>query len=670
MARFWNSFWQMLETPANRLHLTFGSLLLLALVLAVYRPILPGNFLLDDWRLIDTDNALSNGELTPFNLWFRTDFTLSTFALWLQYLAWGHNPAWYHAINLLLHASGAVFLWRLLAKLKIPGAWLAAALYAVHPVCVNSVARIAEIKNTLSLPFFLMSFWAYLHYESMALYPSPENQGNSRSRSLATAWYAFALLAFVAALLAKTSTIMLPAVLIGCAAWQRGRIGRKDWLHTAPFFALSLAFGLMSVWFQKHQALFSAGIALTPQSFWQRFAVAGHLLGFYLGKALMPFNLSLVYPQWKLDATAFKSYLPHLAFCTGVVVCWWFRRSWGRHLLFGLGCFSITLFPALGFFDSQFLTRWQVSDHLQYLPLAAPVALVAAWLGTWPPKNLFRVVTLILLLGASILARERAYIFTSDEKLLRDSIAKNPDDWYAPNDLGVILAKRNDLTGALEQFDSALKINPGDANTRLNLGHVLALTGKLKEAEAQYQAALVLDPSNDSAHKNYEDLLQREGRIREAITQYHIGLTFKPDVQTKLSLAAICYQTGDAHQAIGLYHQILQFEPDNVEVLNNLAWLLATFSDKSQRDGAEAVRCAEKACALTGFKQAQLTTTLAAAYAEAGRFPEAIATSRTTIKLANDAGDQRIAAINNQLLIFYLNNKPYHTPLVTNSLGQ
>src|SRR5208282_470676 len=242
---YWLAFAR--KTRESRVQFGLGVLLIPALVLIVYSPILPGNFLMDDHRLIKEDNPLANGEFTPFNIWFQTDFTLSTFALWLQWLAWGENPGFYHAVNMLLHALSAVLLWRLLARLKIPGSWLAAALFAVHPVCVNSVARIAEIKNTLSLPFFILSFWLYLHYEALSLKPVQQNR-----RGQAALWYGLSLVAFVLALLSKTSTVMLPLVLLACAAWQRRRITRQDLLQTGPFFVLALGFGLMSAWFQKH----------------------------------------------------------------------------------------------------------------------------------------------------------------------------------------------------------------------------------------------------------------------------------------------------------------------------------------------------------------------------------------------------------------------------------
>lgn len=654
--------------PVNRLQLVFGALLLAGLALAVYRPILPGSFLMDDWRLIAGDNPLVTGEFTAYNLWFQTDFTLSTFISWLQYLVWGHNPAGYHVINILLHATSGILLWRLLSKLKIPGAWLAAALYVVHPVCVNSVARAAEIKNTLSLPFFLLSIWAYLHYETRALFPEPENpDAASKSRHTpAAVWYALALLAFIAALLSKTSTIMLPLVLLACAVWQRNRLTIRDGLHTAPFFALSVAFGLMSIWFQKHQALFSAGETLRQESFGERLAIAGHIVWFYLGKALLPLNLNLVYAQWQPDASRATAYLPVLAIAILLAVCWIFRSTWGRHVLLAVAYFGITLFPALGFFDSQFLATWQVSDHLQYLSLIAPVALLAAAMAALIPRKIIYVLGILLVVVTGLLTFQRATVFASEETLMRDTIAKNPAAGKAHNDLGVILARRNDLAGATEQFKAAVQYQPDNPETRSNYGQALAMNGDLAGAEAQFQAAVKTRPSDADAHKKYAGLLQHEQRYREAALQYHLALLFKPDVQTRIALAALCHQTGDPAQAISQLQQILRQDPDNLEALNNLAWLFATWGDNKFRNGAEAVWLAEKACQLTANKQPRATGTLAAAYAEAGRFPEAVTAAEATVKLANESGDQRLAYLGNQLLSLYRANQPYHEPPVSN----
>jgi protein O-mannosyl-transferase len=647
----------------GRVRLGLGMLFIFALVFIVYAPILPGSFLMDDHRLIKDDNPLVNGELGPLNIWFQTDFTLSTFALWLQWLAWGEHPGGYHAVNMALHALSAVLLWRLLARLKIPGAWLAAVVFAVHPVCVNSVARIAEIKNTLSLPFFILSFWFYLRYEDLSLNPAGQNQiaGHHR-RNHAALWYGFSLVAFTLALLSKTSMVMLPLVLLGSAAWQRGRITRHDFLQTAPYFILSLAFGLMTVWFQNAQALALIGLKPPSEVFWERLAVAGRVVWFYLGKALLPINLNLEYERWKPDPNALASFFPVFLMFVVFAVCWRFRRKWGRHLLFGLGCFVVTLFPVLGFFDSQFLTVWNVSDHLQYLPLIAPVALAIAMLASLVNPIIFRSVAVVLVLALSILTFQRAQVFSTEENLLRDTLAKNPAAPDAHNDLGSILANRQDYAGATAQFSAAVQSDPDNAAAHLNLGQALAMNGEFAGAEPHFLAAIRLKPGDPLAHKRFADALSRQGKNREAMVQLQVALSLsaKPDIETRLDLAELLYQTGNARQAADQFRKVLLLNPDLPEALNNLAWLLATSSDGTVRDGTEAVRDAERACRLTGFKRTEMISTLAAAYAEAGRYSEAVATAEMAIRLQTANGETRLAEINSQLLRLYRAGMPYH----------
>jgi Flp pilus assembly protein TadD len=632
--------------------LALGALVIFALVLAAYRPILPGSFLMDDWRMVQGDNPLVNGEFGPFSIWFQKEWALSWFVFWAQWLAWGPHPGCYHAVNMLLHAVSAVLLWRLLAGLKIPGAWLAAAIFAVHPVCVNSVARIAEMKNTLSLPFFLLSFWFYLPN----LNPNPERHAMAALR------YGLSLAAFVLALLGKTSTIMLPLVLLACVAWQRGRITREDLLRTSPFFVLALAFGLMSSWFQKHQQL--VGMTLPFESFWERLAMAGRVFWFYLGKALLPLNLNLVYPQWKVDATAPASCIPDLLFCAVILVCWRFRRGWGRHVLFGLGVYALTLFPVLGFFDSQFLTRWRVSDHLQYLPLIAPVTLAVAGMASLLPVAAFRCMAAALVGLLSFLTFQRAQVFSSEESLFRDTLAKNPAAWGIQSDLGVILAARKNYPEAVEHFAASLQSNPDNPDAQSNLGQTLAAQGKLEEAEPHYLAALKRKPNDPETHKRFATALMRQGRNREALFHLRMALALssKPDIRMRLDCATLLHQTGDLRGAVAQLRQVLLLQPDSVEALNNLAWLLATASDDNLRDGAEAVRYAEWASRLPPVKEMCVPGTLAAAYAEAGRFADAVATAEKAVEMETADGETRFAAINQQLLRLYRAGRPFHEP--------
>ena len=648
----------------TRKRTALGVLLIFALVLLVYSPILPGNFLMDDYRLVKDENALVNGQMSPLTIWFQTDFTLSAVAWWLQWLAWGDHPAGYHVVNLVLHALSAVLLWRLLVRLKIPGAWFAAAIFAVHPVCVNSVARISEVKNTLSLPFFILSFWAYLRYEETLVSAVKTPDAGRRDAIRIGWWYGLALVAFVLALLGKTSTVMLPVVLIACAAWQRRRMTRQDWLQTGPFFFLALAFGLMSIWFQKHQALAAAGQTLSPESLWQRIAIAGHVICFYLGKALLPIYLNIVYPRWKLDGNLVASVLPVLFLVAVLGVCWRFRHTWGRGVLFGLGCFILTLFPVLGFFDSQFLVKWQVSDHLQYLPLMAPVALVVASLAALASRNVFRSVGIALLMALSVLTFQRARVFASEETLFQDTLAKNPAAADAHNDLGVILAKRQNYAEAMAHFATAVQLDPQNTGAQLNLGRALAMSGKLDEAQDHFLAVIQLQPNDPVPHVQSANVLMQEGKSHEAVVQFTVAqcLSAKPDVSICMSLATIFFQIGEFHQAADQYRKALSIDPNLPEVLNNLAWLLATCSDNTVRDGAQAVEHAEASCRLTGFKQTGMISTLAAAYAEAGRYPEAVTTAELAIKMQTTNGETQFAAMNTQLLELYRAGMPYHEP--------
>jgi len=646
--------------PRKQIRLIAGALAIVALIFVVYSPVLPGNFVMDDGRLTGGDNPLVNGSLTLHTLWFGTDFTLATFGWWLERLAFGNDPMGYHVVNLALHAISCFLLWRLLSQLKIPGAWLAAALFAVHPVCVNSVARIAELKNTLSLPFFLLSFLAYLRYEALALYPVDKSAAAIQQRQCSGAlWLAVSLVAFVLALLAKTTAVMLPVVLLVCAAWQRRRLTRKDVLHTAPYFLFSLAFGLMSVWFQKYQALPSVNETLAPENFWQRLAASGNVFWFYLGKAFVPLNLSVAYPTIQINAGAPMSYLPLLAIGVCLLICWRFRHAWGRHVLFALGSFAVTLFPALGFFDAQYQTMWSVSDHLQYVSLPAIVALAAALLAVWTKELFLPIIMAVLLTVFSILSFQRAQVFTTEENIVRDTLKKNPASWAAHNDLGTILAGKNDYDGAIREFILSLQYHPNNVDGLMNLGYALSLIGQYGAADAQYQTALVIDPGAAQLHKAYAEALHLQGNKPEAFRQLQWAATLQPDAQTDTELASWFYAAGDSRQAMNAFRHALALDPDNAVALSDLAWILATSPDDSLRNGREAVNYAEKACHLTLYQRPEMLSVLAAAQAETGDFSNAVATAQMAVKTAAAAGNAQLVSSDGQLLQLYRANRPY-----------
>jgi len=632
----------------SRRSLVVGAVVILLLTFLVYWPALRGGFVWDDMILVE-QNQLAKGDLNLRTVWFNTDFPLTTVMFWIQWLVWGKSTVGYHLINIMLHVASALLVWRVLAQLRIPGAWLAGALFAVHPVCVASVAWISELKNTLSLPLCLLSFWWYLAFED-------HQAGHKPGKARRCYW--LSLGAFALALLSKTSIVMLPVGLLICAWWQRGRITKRDLLQTAPHFGLALAFGLMTVWFQSHQVIGSETVQ--TENFWGRLAGAGMAVWFYLGKALLPLNLNMIYPRWEIDASSVVAYVPLVLICGGFVVCWRFRRTWGRHALFGLGCFTATLFPVLGFFDMLFLMFSRVSDHLQYLPLICVLALVAAAVHSWLPAKVFRLVAPVLVLALSALTLQRAKVFVSDERLWEDTVAKNPAAWNAHNNLGCIRAEQSKMDDAIKHFETSLKFNPRNAQAHVNLGKALAMQNKFIEAESHFQAALDIRPNNAEAHAFYGSALAARGKVPDAVKHLREAVRLRPDVETRLQLAAMLRATGDVREAVEQSRLALATKPDMPEALSNLAWLLATTGEGSLRDGAEAVRLAEQACRLTDYKQARMVGALAAAYAEAGRFSEAVTTVQKAIELARAAGDVQFAGINEQLLRLYQSGRPYH----------
>jgi tetratricopeptide (TPR) repeat protein len=659
-----------------------GTVTLFSLTLLVYWPAIQGKFVWDDWLIIQK-NPLLTGEFRLHSIWFQTDFPLSTVVLWLEWLAWEKNPAGYHVVNILLHSLNAVLIWQLLRRLWIPGAGLAAALFAAHPLCVPSVAWISELKNTLSLPFYLLSLWWYLDTEKKPASntpPAPDPAPRSTPHASRLP-YVLSLAAFLLALLAKTSTVMLPIVLLSLAWWRRGRITGWDLRRAAPYFVLAFAFGLLSVWFQSHQVLH--GRSAQNENFFGRIAAAAWAIWFYLGKALVPIKLNLIYPRWVIAATAIRSWVPLLLLCIAFGVLWRARRGWGRPALFGLGFFVVNLFSALGFFDMYFLEISRVSDHFAYISLIGIVGMVAgglAWIaerfsekrhGTGAVQNVgmpstspvqlglqFASCGLVVLLAFATFNRAR--VFATEEGLWRDTLAKNPSAWPALNNLACLEAERQNLTHAITLFESSLALNPNNAAAHINLGRALAQRGRLADAEAHFQSALKLKPNSFEAHRFYASLLVSQRRTGEALNHFQEALKLEPNIDARLEFALALNRSGEAARAIQEFHRVLAAKPDTLEALNNLAWILATSADGKLRDGVEAVRLGEHACRLTDYKQAIPVGTLAAAYAEAGRFPEAQTTAEKAISLATAAGDSRFAQINTQLLALYRSGRAYH----------
>ena len=604
-----------------------GATLIILLTVVAYVPAMRGGFIWDDGLLI-SENRTVRASDGLYRFWFTTEapdyYPLAWSLWWLEWRLWGDSTTGYHVVNVLLHAVNAVLVWIILRHLKIPGAWLAGLLFAVHPVNVATVAWISEQKNTLSMLFYAVAILLYLRFDE-----------DGRWR-----WYGLSLAAFLLALLSKSAVVMLPVVLLGCVWWTRGKVRWKDFLRCGPFFGLSLVLGLVTIWFQYHQAL--GGYTIRAASFPSRLAAAGWVPWFYLYKALLPLNLTVIYPKWQIDASRWVSYLPGIILVGCLIVFWWRRKTWGRPLLFGLGYFVVMLFPVLGFFDQGFYQFSLVADHWQYCSIVGAIALSVA-----AGEMIFRrmgeqrrclgtVAGMAVLMVLAVATWRRGHVYADEETLWRDNVAKNPNAWLAHHNLGIALGQAGRIQEAIWHWEQALRIKPDYARTHYNLGIALGQVGKLADAIAHYEQALRIKPDYAEAHNSLGAALWQAGRIQEAIGHYEQVLRIKPDyAEAHNNLGTVLAGQGRVSEAIAEYAAALRIKPDYADAHYNLGVALA-----SQGRISEAI--AEYAAALRiKPDHAEAHHDLGIVLAGQGRVEEAIAEYRASLRIKPDNVEAR-----------------------------
>ena len=767
------------STDTKTLWLTVGGIMLLALV--TFAPAIRGEFFFDDDVLI-----VKNPRVTePGGVWEswttlkQSDYYPVTWSLlWVQWRLWSDEPGGYHVICILLHCVSSVLVWRVLWRLKVPGALVAAMLFAVHPTHAESVGWISEQKNTLAMVFFLLTTWAWLKFDDGEGWP----------------WYAAALALFGAALLSKASVVMLPAALLLVAWWRAGPPHPSDGFgaRIRGFFAVIwkpallllpfLVFSGAAAWVAMETQGKNIGTALgrpEGEGFATHLAASGMAVWFYLYKSLLPVRLAFVYPRWEVDAASVLSYVPTVAVIAALAGLWLLRRrAWARASFLAWAVFVVLLFPLLGFFDNAYWAYSRVADRYVYFSLIAVVALAAAGgaklFGALPPpcRQARMPVAGIVVAVLAVLAGMRADLFGRPQELWRDTVEKYPSAWIArenyakhlgsqgryaeaakhvtyvyqvrpdrpdsvtnygvilhhlgrsaeglvyletsnrrwpghlptyrnlpvvlmklgryddaarycrawlqrapgsvparirlgralrkarrydeaiaafeeaarlrPDDAGIrhfvgtIWAARGDLRRAVHEFRAALQLAPDHLPSRGDLGRALRQMGAVDEAIAIFREILRMYPDEPQAHLSLALALIEKGELDEAERHLVQYLEWKPDdASARTTFAQMLAGQGDPGAAIREYREVLQRDADHVDALNNLAWLFATHPDGQYRDGDEAVRLAERACERTKRSAPALLDTLAAAYAEAGRFDDAVRTAVEALALAD-----------------------------------
>jgi protein O-mannosyl-transferase len=646
--------------------LTFGTVL-------AYLPALRGEFLWDD---LNWNRAIGLLLRDPSGLWriwcepgaLEQYYPLTGTSFWLDHRLWGDRTLPYHLENVLLHALSAILLWQLLLRLEVPGARLAAVIFALHPVMVESVAWITERKNTLSLPFFLGALLACGRWAGW--------WRDERAPHKAGAWV-LALVLFAAALLAKITAFALPAIVLLLCWWKRGAISwKRDVLPMLPFLALSVVMVLVAHRLEVHQLAGSAPEKL--MSWPERFVVAGRALWFYPGKLLWPAGLCPVYPRWSPDSGAWRQWLYPATAVTALIILWMKRARVGRGVVVAVLCFAGSLLPVLGFVDLSGMRDASVADRWVYLPSISLLALAAAALA---PARRSWVARLAVGVGVIVLAGltwDQARLYANTRELWSATLRVNPACWSAHNNFGAVLLGEGDSDGAMAHFRRALELKPDYVSARSNLGSVLLKAGKTEEALEEFRLARAADPRDVETRRDIAAALRQAHKEDEAIVEYQEALRIDPrSVPVRQELGNLLLLRGRRDEAVAHFEEILRLDsrnPDactslgnaaflegrwadaanhfekarrlgagNAAALNNLAWLLATAPDAAVRDGARAVGLAVEAVRLDAKKQPAFRLTLAAAYAEAGRFDEALASANEAIALAEAGGNAAMA---------------------------
>ena len=638
------------EIPASLPSRKFGwrgVLLALALVvmpfIAYWPAIQEGGFIWDDDDYVTENKTLRDASGLK-DIWISPKATPQYYPLvhtgfWMEYQLWELDPTGYHVTNVLLHALAALLLWRLLRWLSVPGAWLAAALFALHPVHVESVAWVTERKNVLSAVFYLSAALVHLKWA--------DAKGTGQRKTWA---YVGALLLFVCALLSKTVTVSLPAALLLVAWWRDGRDGspektdelpiRRRWIGSivplVPFFVIGLAFSLMTIWLEKHHV--GAKGAEWDLSFIERCLIAGRALWFYIGKLLWPAELCFNYTRWEIDGGVWWQYLYPLAYAVFMSLLWVGRKRLGRGPLVAMLFFAGSLFPALGFFDVYPMRYSFVADHFQYLAnigvlvfVAAGISLIGQRLaaGAWrTAPHALMLATLIVLI---VLSWRQCRIYQNVETLWVDTISKNSASWMAYNNLGKHYLHEGFPAKAVPFFENAILHNPGDTGALNNLGVALSRLGRDVEAKERYQQAMAADPLDSQAYHNLGVAMAKEGQLEPAIGFYRNALEIDPKLAaTHINLGTTLAQMGRMEESIKEFAKAVAIDPETG--LFQLSYADALMTAGRFREAADRYRNA-----------VSLDPSLAAAHYQLGRIamadqllPAALEHFRDTVEVAPD----------------------------------
>lgn len=657
--------------------------LLMVLTVLVYLPCLQGPRLWDDTEWFNAMDQIARSWRGLWQIWslpgtIQQYYPLTGTTFWLDARLWGQWMLPAHLENVLLHGASAVLFWRLLKRLHVPGAWIAAALFAVHPVMVESVAWVTERKNVLCTFFSLLAL--LVHGRVAGWWEAGTADRKRWLEVLPTLLVALALLS-------KISAALLPGVVLVIGWWRAGAVRwRADGLRVLPWILVALP--LMRLTSQMEGTIVQGSEAMQPLSVADRLLLAGQLPWFYAWKLVVPLNLCVLYERWSLAGWQWTGAAALLALL-GVLV--W--RRWHGALALVL-IFLGTLVPVLGFFDVNGMKYAWAADRWAYLSAMAFFTGAGVLLARLRSLK----ITTVLMLAISFLTARQAELYSSVDTFWQAAIAGSRTPWKAHNDYGSQLMDAKRCVEAREHFEASLKLKPDSASALVNLGTALdqlgskeqaldcfdqAITlqpehnsvvhydkavvlesmGRTADAEASLRAAIAIKPDFYAAYNDLGNLLLLSGRHDDAMVSFEKLLELRPGNANALtSIGNIHFLRGETAKALDYFTASLRQDSSMVSTLANTAWIMATTADEKLRNGTEAVRHASRAVELSRREDPSVMQALAAACAEAGDFGKAVATCAEAARLARARGNQNLAASLEAMQRQFEQQQPYRVP--------
>jgi len=623
--------------------------LLVALVLAVYAPVLQADFV--NWD--DPIDVYANPRVVASD-WLRRSWSdgrtpgfypVLYSAYRLEWLAGAQRPWLFHLDSVLLHAGNALLVGALAGELGLPAlaSWLAAGLWALHPAHVESVAWVTERKNVLYTAFWLGALLLHLRSRRPAAVP-------------AAVFYAASLLLFVCSLLSKGAAITLPAALV-LVEWSGGRrLDRRFWLGLLPYVALAIGGGMGLL------GLVPASIAPPPLAV--RLVVACRAFWVYLATFLWPHPLVPVYPRWSLAATAPANLSALLGVPAMAALGWAARRRLPRVVLCAAGLFVANIVLVLGVVWNSYDEIAFVADRYLYLPAVGLAVVAVVGLGALArvarlPSQVPTALLAAWCVTLGVVSWRQVPVWRDSETLWTYTLAHNPGCRPCHENLGQLLAARGDLDAAAGHYEAALRLGVREEGV-LGLCKVRLGQRRIDEAATLCEAGVRLNPASPTGHRLLAVVRAAQHRLDDAVEQYGVALRLALDGAGIViggvpglvnDFAGVLLEQGRTGDAIRVLEEGMAREPQAAILPISLSWIRATSADAAWRDGAAAVRLAERACALTSNRDVDALDSLAAAYAEAGRFADAVRAARQALAVTG-AGSARAQQIGARLALY------------------